>query len=431
MDLTACELFAGVGGFHLGLKKSGWKVVWSNQWEPGKKVQWASDCYRQHFPGTPHENDDIAKVKDKIPSHTLLVGGFPCQDYSVATTNAHGIHGRKGVLWWEIYHILKTKNEQGTPVPFVLLENVDRLLKSPAKQRGRDFGIMLWCLNDLGYTVEWRMINAADYGFPQKRRRTFIFATMDPKVTMGLYPSEMDEDTLLEGGFFSTLFPVVKGEKKTISILPEDLQKLSDGFKAEFHNSGYMRNGRVLSISLRPAFKGNKRTLRDIIEDDVDARFYLKDEEIGDQCDPKGKKNTWRYCKGAKREQRITKKGYTYYYTEGGIPFPDNIDSPSRTMLTSEGNMRPNRISHVIEDPTTHRLRKITPLEAERLDGFEDDWTAEMPDRWRYFCMGNALVVGLVEKMGTRIAELASASPNNNNPRKRKKKVVIESLDRY
>ncbi len=175
MEKTVCELFAGVGGFRIGLEKSdaSWNTVWANQWEPGKKTQHAFDCYVSHFGRKENYiNEDIANIdKSTIPNHNLLVGGFPCQDYSVARTGAKGMEGKKGVLWWQIKDILEKKQPK-----FVLLENVDRLLKSPSDQRGRDFGIMLACFNNLGYSVEWRVINAAEYGFAQRRRRIFIFA---------------------------------------------------------------------------------------------------------------------------------------------------------------------------------------------------------------------------------------------------------------
>jgi DNA (cytosine-5)-methyltransferase 1 len=173
--MRVCELFAGVGGFRLGLEDCSdeFRFVWANQWEPSKKVQHAYDCYIKRFgENENHVNEDISKIdKRSIPEHDLLVGGFPCQDYSVARTGARGIQGVKGVLWWQIREILREKQPR-----FVLLENVDRLLKSPAKQRGRDFAIMLACFNDLGYSVEWRVINAAEYGFVQRRRRIFIYA---------------------------------------------------------------------------------------------------------------------------------------------------------------------------------------------------------------------------------------------------------------
>ncbi|HPK29149.1 MAG TPA: DNA (cytosine-5-)-methyltransferase, partial [Bacilli bacterium] len=188
MEKTVVELFAGVGGFRVGLNNitaidetgkaiehKTFDFVWANQWEPSTKAQHAFDCYNLRFPSkTENSNVDISKVdKNTIPNHTLLCGGFPCQDYSVARSlsGAQGIEGKKGVLWWQINDILTVKRP-----PFVLLENVDRLIKSPAKQRGRDLGVMLRCFYDLGYALEWRVINAADYGHPQRRRRVFIFA---------------------------------------------------------------------------------------------------------------------------------------------------------------------------------------------------------------------------------------------------------------
>ena len=180
MEKTVVELFAGVGGFRVGLDRANsdfFKTIWSNQYEPATKVQHASQIYVARFGAKNHVNEDIAKVDVKdIPNHDMLVGGFPCQDYSVARTlsQSAGIEGKKGVLWWEIVRILR---EKGKDKPMVLfLENVDRLLISPAKQRGRDFAMILQSLNELGYCVEWRVINAADYGMPQRRRRTYILA---------------------------------------------------------------------------------------------------------------------------------------------------------------------------------------------------------------------------------------------------------------
>ncbi len=175
--IKVVELFAGVGGFRLGLEKSDYKVIWSNQWEPSTKMQHASMVYEARFGKKNHSNEDIndlvANNIDSIPDHDMLVGGFPCQDYSVATTlhNSKGLKGKKGVLWWAINRILEYKKNKPK---YLFLENVDRLLKSPASQRGRDFAVMLQSLNDLGYAVEWRVVNAAEYGMPQRRRRVFF-----------------------------------------------------------------------------------------------------------------------------------------------------------------------------------------------------------------------------------------------------------------
>ena len=114
MKKTLVELFAGVGGFRCGLnhvelkdgktiENGNWKCLWANQWEPATKSQEAYDCYAMRFGAKDVSNVDIFEVdKHEIPDHTLLVGGFPCQDYSVAQTlsSSKGIEGKKGVLWW-------------------------------------------------------------------------------------------------------------------------------------------------------------------------------------------------------------------------------------------------------------------------------------------------------------------------------------------
>lgn len=397
-----CELFAGVGGFRLALERSGWKVIWSNQWEPRHRSQWASECYVSHFGPEGHTNVNIAEVPTSdVPEHDLLVAGFPCQDYSVATTKAEGIHGKKGVLWWEIDRILKARRP-----PFVLLENVDRLVKSPAKQPGRDFAVIVWCLDHLGYAVEWRVLNAADYGGAQKRRRTFVLGALRSTALgqemSGLY----DRRGWLESrGFFARCFPTLRKKSSDFvplrpSIaLPRNLQKMSDEFSFRFHNSGLSCDRDVWTIQVRPR-PGGERTLLEVLEQSVPEEYFLTEPSI----------KTWIRLKGAKAEHRVAKNGYEYRYTEGAIPFPDSIDRAARTLMTSEGGTAPSRFKHVILDPSRKRYRVLTPVETERLNGFPDNWTARMPERVRYFCMGNALVVGLVERMGSELARLVAVN---------------------
>lgn len=393
MKKTLCELFAGVGGFRVGLENSdsSWNTVWANQWEPGKKSQHAFNCYVSHF-GAKEEyvNEDIGRVdKNTIPNHNLLVGGFPCQDYSVAHTGAQGMEGKKGVLWWQIRDVLETKKP-----PFVLLENVDRLLKSPASQRGRDFAVILACFNDLGYTVEWRVINAADYGFAQRRRRTFIFAYKNTTKYYSLKENIDLIDIIHKDGFFVQQFKVEEStEGKEYPFVYKDIFEVSDRFRVDFKNSGIMRKGKVYTEEVIPIYE-KPITLREILQSDVDEKYYLT-------------KNLekWEYLKGPKDILRTAKTGYQYHFREGGVAFPDSLDKPARTMLTSESSV--NRSSHVIEDSITNKLRILTPIEAERINGFPDDWTnTGMPESFRYFCMGNALVVGLIERMGNELNKI-------------------------
>lgn len=460
MERTVCELFAGVGGFRCGLnsiqsiedtqKSEKWDTVWFSQWEPAdKKVQWAHDCYINRFgtcmdlKGQDTTNIDINAVdKSVIPDHNLLVGGFPCQDYSVASSLAtsKGLEGKKGVLWWDIRDVLEVKEP-----PFVLLENVDRLIKSPASQRGRDFAIILACFRDLGYTVEWRVINAAEYGYQQRRRRTFIFAYKDKTAYASRiadtikYDKLCDVDSLrksmgeliLAEGFFAKSFRVDRCDNNMIRIseLPKGIGDLSLSFSFTFENSGVMKEGMIYTLKTTPSYDGKQITLGDIMEeDDVDKSFFISNERLYytypdiDHSDETHERlsdeahKTWQYVKGAKKLLRKSKNGHEYVFSEGPIAMIDEYDKPARTMLTSEGSF--NRTTHIVRDKKTGGIRLLSPIEVERIQGFPDDWTkeclvdgeiVEMPVNKRRFMMGNALVVNLVNQMEEQLSEIFDA----------------------
>ena len=451
MNKTVCELFAGVGGFRCGLnhihdsseiveKDKDWKTVWFSQWEPAdKKTQWAHDCYVYNF-GTCLDNEgndttnwNVEEVdKTKLPDFSLLVGGFPCQDYSVASSLAtsKGLEGKKGVLWWSIRETLEAKKP-----PFVLLENVDRLLKSPAKQRGRDFGIILACFRDEGYTVEWRVINAAEYGYQQRRRRTFIFAYKNElKYAKNVinsinyieqYGDELHRQSIAkmiaDEGFFAKTFPITKIDAKKVKIetLPKGIGELSESFSFSFENSGVMMDGVIYTVKTFPEYDGKQITLGDVMDKDVvDEKFFIPEEKLyytypdithSDESMerlPKEQRQTWQYLKGAKKLPRKAANGHEYIFSEGAIPMIDSEDKPARTMLTSEGSF--SRTTHIVKDRKTGRIRLLTPTEAERIQGFPTNHTKyalvngekiEMPVNKRRFMMGNALVVNLIEQM--------------------------------
>ena len=402
MQKRVAELFAGVGGFHVAFDKlnSGWDFVYANQWEPGKKIQYAYENYLKHYGADEIvSNEDINKVnKKEIPDFDLLVGGFPCQDYSVARTKAKGIEGKKGVLWWDIRDTIVAK----TP-PFILLENVDRLLSSPGpKQRGRDFGMILYTLFQLGYGVQWRMVNAADYGFPQRRRRVFIFAyRKDTNYYKTINVNEKNYEQFLtaHSSFANTLPMKDKLTLKKKIVIDDylDIVDFSDNFTFKFENTGILHENLVFTGKYESNYSGAYQILDDIIEESVNDESLFLD-NYPERMDK------FQYLKGPKRLQRKSAEGYEYVYSEGGMVFPDPLDRPARTMLTSEHSV--NRSTHVVKDKETGRLRLLTPLEAERIQTFPDNWTAEMPNSARYFMMGNALVTGLVSKMGEALDEI-------------------------
>lgn len=399
--LNVVELFAGVGGFRLGLERADsdvFRTVWANQWEPSRKVQHAFECYKQNFESgiDEYSNTDIAKVPESNINKLeigILVGGFPCQDYSVARSlnNEKGLEGKKGVLFWEIKRMIEHSHPK-----YVLLENVDRLLKSPSKQRGRDFAVMLATFRDLNYIVEWRVVNAAEVGGVQKRRRIFIFAYKNHLDFAQKQQKFTGDKIVFKEGFFAKTFPVKKEPYKnrinTIE-LPSDIVEISDTFAHEFHPAGVMIGGKVFTAHteiLNESFKPLKEILQD--ESEVDESFYLTEEQI----------TKFAYLRGPKKIERTSAEGFKYTFSEGGMSPTDDINGPGRTMLTSEGTT--NRSTHIVE--INGRKRFLTPIECERLNGFPTNWTEGMPNRMRYFCMGNALVVDLVTKMGATILEI-------------------------
>ena len=484
-DISVAELFAGVGGFRLGLEghpdeheETGFKVVFSNQWEPDEKAQWASKIYAERFGPEGHTNDSIHDfthpidgIKD-IADHDLLVGGFPCQDYSVARTVSGelGIKGEKGKLWVDIARILRWKR----PRPkMVFLENVPRLLNSPATARGLNFAIILNDLISMGYEVEWRVINAADYGMPQQRSRVFILAYRTPgssshitstngkarfgslKKTHGpisrwVLGVRDDMSEKWEKGPFATAFPCTGEFPETAHSLPS-LDEFTQLKSSPFGNTGYAwryRYGgkspkkqeiRFWSTKVKAEYEGERTTLGDVLE----TKFH-EDYEIDES-----RLDEWRYAKGTKNEFRLRKKdrknvdkallarydfcmsaphaerrelwqdeGWRkrfedavgpnafYRYDEGAMKF-DQLDKPSRTVVTDEIGKTPSRMRHIVEYEEG-KFRRLMPVETERLNMFPDNWTAyeKIADSRRGFLMGNALVVGIISRLRGPIREL-------------------------
>ncbi len=416
-NIRVVELFAGVGGFRIGLEgaSDAYQTIWNNQWEPSTKHQDASLVYRARFGSNGHSNNDICTIATKdIPDHDLLVGGFPCQDYSVAATlsRSGGIEGKKGVLWWQIYRILEEKGEKRPN--YIFLENVDRLINSPATQRGRDFAIILASLSDLGYIVEWRVINAAEYGMPQRRRRTYIVGYRKDSAVANKI--EEANNWLSYDGVMAKSFPFTQ-KKNTLSQfkITGSIKEVSDNFNKDkkdspFGTAGIMIDRKILSVDSTFVYEGTSQTLGDILVDEefVPEDFFISDEEL-----PK-----WQYEKGAKKINRISKEGYEYVFSEGGMAFPDYLDKPSRTMITGEGGSAPSRFKHVVRTPSG-RYRRLIPIELERLNMFPDNHTyhPEVSDGKRAFLMGNALVCGIVEIIGKSLYRaIYDEEPVSSNP---------------
>lgn len=411
--IKVAELFAGVGGFRLGLEgydnksnpdfckepAGNFKTIWANQWEPPGTTarQFAWRCYESRFGEGSCVNEDINKVLDAyengdidIPDFDMLVGGFPCQDYSVAKplSKSGGIDGKKGVLWWDIYRLLHLKEPK-----YVILENVDRLLKSPASQRGRDFAIMLSCFADLGYSVEWHVVNSAEYGASQRRKRVYIYAELTSQTW------ELEER--LQDGVLAKALPIKDIDTICSFEIPNDPYETTKSFniggkRSPFLKNGIMQDCQVVTADAEANYDGELGTLGDVIvpASEVPEEFYVADDKL----------EKWKYLKGSKSEERVNKQtGFTYHYSEGSMAFPDLLTNPSRTILTGEGGSGASRFKHIIE--IDGRFRRLVPDELDQLQGFPKGWTnSGMTDGQRAFCMGNALVVQIPHAIGKEIA---------------------------
>ena len=439
-SLRVVELFAGVGGFRQGLTAvettgptPAFDVVWSNQFEPDCKKQHAASVYRARWGEDGFVNRDInAVLADRTAMAELdalqpnmLVGGFPCQDYSVAlpSNRSEGLQGKKGVLWWSIHKMVQARQHAGKPFEYLMLENVDRLINSPSNCRGRDFAVILSTLQGLGYAVEWRVVNSADYGFPQRRKRTFILAYHRSTALYARLRSAagISQATtwMTETGPFGKALPAEIKGKDTLTVFPlsSDILQTQERYAPVqglscFESAGICIEGKVSTVPLRAhiptdfeSYVGQRAamTLGDVTSTTcgVDAEYFLNDEQLA----------RWEYLKGPKAIERMSASGFTYTYKEGALAFPDHLDKPARTIITSEGGRSASRTSHVVRD-IDGRLRRLTPEELEALNGFPRGFTSVpgIPAGKRAFMMGNALVTGIVRLLGTALAEAHCAA---------------------
>jgi DNA (cytosine-5)-methyltransferase 1 len=428
------ELFAGVGGFHFGLEQvnhqrkaqglpRAYDVIYANQWEPKGKHQHAARVYEARFGLAPvcrdlmqvlDDHTEMARINALAP--TMLVAGFPCQDYSVAKPSSEGIEGKKGVMWWGIHRMLQARIAAGQPVQQLLLENVDRLISSPSACPGRDFAIILASLQSLGYGVSWQVVNSGEYGFAQRRKRVFIVAVhhstahfkgLKQAITGDLAGLLVDATPLAQALPVQLAHAVTSFELGGDVFATQEAYQAAAGGKSQFANAGVCIGGRVYTGKVRAVepldctpFTGHTLplTLGEVVAEtrDVPESFYISDTEIAQ----------WEYAKGAKSVPRVSATGFAYNFTEGAMAFPDALDRPSRTIITSEGGTSVSRTKHVVRD-ADGRLRRLVPEELEALNGFPRGFTQldGVNDIARAKLMGNALITGVVASIAAAMVD--------------------------
>jgi DNA (cytosine-5)-methyltransferase 1 len=245
-------------------------------------------------------------------------------------------------------------------------------------------------------------VNAADYGFPQRRRRVFLIARHvgdEPEPSWAGPTACLYSDGVFARGLRVEAPPDAFLDAPDVK-LDGDLAELTRTFgigqvTTQFRDAGVMWKRQVWTRPVSPLHDGERRVLGDVLQatSEVPHEYFIPEEQV----------SRWEYLKGAKDVPRVAKNGHRYLYSEGGISFPDPLDKPSRTILTGEGGVTPSRFKHVIQTED-ERLRRLTPIELERLNGFPDDWTnTGMSDARRAFTMGNALVVGLVARAASHL----------------------------
>lgn len=424
------EMFAGIGGFHHGLQRansairavtghSPYQVVWANQWEPSRKAQHAADVYAKHSKMDVVNRDINAVLQDGAESKriddlapNMLVGGFPCQDYSVANSGAAGLAGAKGALWWSIHAMLQQRLDAGLPIETVLLENVDRLLASPKGAPGQDFAVILASLQRLGYAVTWQVVNAGDYGYPQRRRRTYILAFHETTAEHQACAAATHQarSWLVQRAPLARAFPVQADGRMTSFVVGDDEQAALQQYqptpsgKSQFANAGLCVGGKVWTIKTKAmapvdvsAFVGRPQplTLGDVVagSGDVPEACFIGDKDLA----------RWEEVKGAKTIPRTAASGFQYTFSEGAMPFPDRLDRAARTIITSELGGAASRTRHVVRHGDG-RLRRLTAEELEAAFQFPRGYTAGRSDAQRSLLLGNAVMPGVIERIARVIA---------------------------
>jgi DNA (cytosine-5)-methyltransferase 1 len=355
------ELFAGIGGFRLGLERAGHECVWSNE-----IVEKARSIYEHNFKDAPDGRDIRTIQPDEIPDCDLLVGGFPCATFSVAgRRTGFGTEDTRGTLFFEICRILSSKR-----IPYVFLENVKGLLNHDG---GRTFGVIIASLDELGYDIQWECVNSKNFGVPQNRERIFIVGNLRGHPRPEVFPigrcfAEDAESSEASQG---------EGERVRSSYLPTlDAHYYKGGGTRAVIDEGHASDGHVRATHWR---RNHFRDVKGNYTPTLTANMGT------------GGNNVPYIVKAVLTPDRKSKR-------QNGRRIKEQ-DEPAFTLTAQD--------RHGVQ--VGSQLRKLTPMECERLQSLPDNWTkwyrdgSLVSDNQRYERCGRAVTVNVIYEIAKRL----------------------------
>jgi len=383
--MSFAEMFSGIGGFRFGLGKWGWSCVWANDVD-----KYACQIYRKNFGEGELVEGDITKIEPKdIPDFDLLTAGFPCQSFSLAGKRK-GFQDIRGTMFYEVVRVASAKRPK-----LLLLENVKGLLSN---DNGKTFGTILEELGNIGYWCEWQTLNSKHFGVPQNRERVFIVGHLRSEPSKQIFPiGEIGESFGESCGKAQGTRSRIRGDCASVDS-----------------RTGSTARGQHLVASALIQSQGREPHI-ETRKDGVSHALKGKGGWEGNYLVA----NTLSHRYGKDGSENLIQIGELWEGSQCRVYDPNGI---SPTLHKSGGNTEP-MIANTLDTSgwlrkqgrheigkhglTDYRIRRLTPTECERLQGFPDGWTEGVSDTQRYKLLGNAVTTNVIQFLGERLLEVS------------------------
>ena len=357
--LTTVELFAGIGGFRIAADRIGLKTVWANDINPI-----SCSVYRERFGSEASVEGDIEELLSEVPSHDVLTAGFPCQPFSSAGKK-EGTRDPRGTLFEKIVKVVAAKHPK-----FFVLENVKRLL---SMEQGSHFATVLLALSELDYFVEWRLLNAKDFGLAQNRQRIVVTGTYCPSNGSTPDPREFLR--------LANQHEIYGAKRAAGNFSDMSSWPTLEHHGTKFPNWGVSYKGKYFCTELKGFPEQSEPVLlKDVLQPAVPPEYDLTEATI-----PRLTANVTvdKFVQGVKivsNQAGGARMGYTIFGIDGL--------APTLTASTSRHYER-----YYIDG----RYRRLTPIEYARLMGFPDTHCSSVKPYDQYGLLGNAVPPPMVE----------------------------------